>query len=65
MKVKEVKKYYISPVVEAVSCVPGTFIAVSLEIGKGDNGGQSGEDDFEGEAADEYRGSWEGIWDNM
>ena len=62
MKVKEVKKYYISPVVEAVSCVPGTFIAASLEM---EGGGQSGEDDFEGEAADEYRGSWEGIWDNM
>ena len=63
MKVKEVKKYYISPVVEAVSCVPGTFIAASLEIG-GD-GDQSSEGEFEGEAADEYRGSWEGIWDNM
>jgi hypothetical protein len=24
-----------------------------------------GDGDFEGEAADEYRGSWEGIWDNM
>ena len=60
MKVKEVKKYYISPVVEAVSCVPGTFIAASLEI---EDEGPITDDG--NEAADEYRGSWEGIWDNM
>ena len=65
MKVKEVKKYYISPVVEVVSCVPASaLLDGSLGV---DNSGQHGEDDdfFEGEAADEYRGSWEGIWDNM
>ena len=63
MKVKEVKKYYISPVVEAVSCVPASaLLDGSLEV---DKDGQYGEDYFEGEAADEYRGSWEGIWDNM
>ena len=64
MKVKEVKKYYISPVVEAVSCVPASaLLDGSLGV---ENDKQSGEGEFdEGEAADEYRGSWEGIWDNM
>ena len=63
MKVKEVKKYYISPVVEAVSCVPASAL-LDGSLGVEDDK-QYGEDDFEGEAADEYRGSWEGIWDNM
>ena len=62
MKVKEVKKYYISPVVEAVSCVPASaLLGGSLEV---DDDKQYREDEL-GEAADEYRGSWEGIWDNM
>ena len=37
------------------------IIAASLEV---ENGGQSGEDEFEGEAAGEARNDWENIWGN-
>ena len=61
----KMKKIYISPEIEIVECVPGSIMitASSLET---DDDKQYGEGDgFDGEAADEYRGSWEGIWDNM
>ena len=57
------KKIYISPETEFVECIPCAMIAASLEIG-GD-GGQSGEDEFEGEAAGAVRGDWSDIWESM
>ena len=59
----KMKKIYISPEIEIVECMSDTMIAASLEIG-GD-GGQSGEDDFEGEAAGAARGDWNNIWEGM
>ena len=56
------KKIYISPETEFVECIPCTMIAASLPT---DNGGQWGEDDFEGEATGTARGDWENIWDGM
>ena len=56
------KKIYISPETEFVECIPCTMIAASLPI---DNGGQSTEEDFDGEATGAARGDWNNIWDGM
>ena len=56
------KRIYISPEIEIVECVPGTMIAASLGV---DNGGQFGEEDFEGEATGAVRGDWSNIWEKM
>ena len=60
----KMKKIYISPEIEIVECVPGSIMitASSLEV---DGGGQSGEDDFDGEATGAARGDWNDIWGNM
>ena len=60
----KMKKIYISPEIEIIECVPGSIMitASSLEV---DGGGQSGEDDFEGEATGAARGDWSSIWDGM
>lgn len=56
------KRIYISPEIEIVECVPGAMIAASLPT---ENGGQSIEEDFDGEATGTARGDWSGIWDGM
>ena len=58
----KMKKIYISPEIEIVECMSDTMIAASLEV---DGGGQSGEDDFDGEATGAARGDWNNIWGNM
>ena len=68
MKLKEMKKYYITPEIEMINLFCFSPVAnPMLEVSTGTGSGGYIEGDFEGdgEAADEYRGSWEGIWDNM
>lgn len=70
MNIDDMKKIYITPEIEMINLLCFSPVANPLlEASPGsDNGnGETGntEDDFDGEAADEYRGSWEGIWDNM
>ncbi len=59
----KMKKIYISPETEFVECIPCTMIAASLPIDN--NGDQSTEDDFEGEATGAVRGDWNDIWKGM
>ena len=54
------KKKYISPEIEILSCAPISVIAASLPVDQG----PSNEGDYE-EAANEYRGSWNDIWGGM
>ena len=57
------KKIYISPEIEFVSCVPFcTILNGSLPFV---DEGPSSEDEFEGEAAGAARGDWSNIWGNM
>lgn len=56
------KKIYITPEIEMINLLCFSPVATPL-LGKSDDEPiTDGELD---EAADEYRGSWEGIWDNM
>lgn len=58
------KKIYITPEIEMINLLCFSPVADNPLLGaSGDTG--SNESDFDDEAADEYRGSWEGIWDNM
>ena len=57
---KNMKKKYISPEIEILSCAPISVIAASLPVDQG----PSNEGDYE-EAANEYRGSWNDIWGGM
>ena len=57
------KKIYISPEIEFVSCVPScAILEASLPLA---GGGPSSEDEFEGEAVGAARGDWSNIWENM
>ena len=58
------KKIYISPEIEIVECVPGSIMITASSLGV-ENGEQSGEDDFDGEATGAARGDWSSIWDGM
>ena len=58
------KKIYISPEIEIVECVPGSIMITASSLGV-ENGEQSGEDDFDGEATGAARGDWNNIWGNM
>lgn len=57
------KKIYITPEIEMINLLCFSPVADNPVL----EGSRttSTEDEFDGEAADEYRGSWEGIWDNM
>ena len=55
------KKIYITPEIENLNMLCHSYLAVpSLGVKDDDPITDDGND-----AADEYRGSWEGIWDNM
>ena len=55
------RKKYIVPQCDIVKIEFIGIIAASLKV---ENGGQSGEDEFEGEATGEARNDWENIWGN-
>lgn len=68
MNIDDMKKIYITPEIEMINLLCFSPVANPLlEVSPGsDNGnGETGTTDDGNEAADEYRGSWEGIWDNM
>ena len=61
MNIDDMKKIYITPEIENLNMLCHSYLAVpSLGVKDDDPITDDGND-----AADEYRGSWEGIWDNM
>lgn len=61
--ISNMKKTYITPVTEAIDCMPGsTILENSLPY---DNSGPSNEGDFDGEATGAARGDWDNIWEGL